>query len=154
MLKLLPLSVGVVSAALLLSGCETPFDSAVAGAATGAVLGGALKGTGRDMARGAAIGAAGGYVLGKYGEAERARGYSQAQSVYAPPVQRPAYFAPPQTVYYNEYHPRGGRVPWGQFSGTPGYVYSPFGHWLVDVRGIPRGAEVVDPHTGRRFFNP
>ncbi len=63
MLKLLPLSVGVVSAALLLSGCETPFDSAVAGAATGAVLGGALKGTGRDMARGAAIGAAGGMFL-------------------------------------------------------------------------------------------
>jgi len=143
------LAAGVVLTSL--TGCETPGQSAVAGAATGAVMGGMLKGDTRNVARGAAIGAAGGYVLGKYGESERQRGYIQGQSTYAQPPPEVYYStpAPPRHHYYRREVPLYGR-----FSGTYGYVYSPYSGQLVDVRGIPRGAQVVDPSTGRVFFNP
>jgi hypothetical protein len=157
---------------VLLSGCATPERSAIAGAGTGAVLGGMLKGTGRGMAQGAAIGAAGGYVLGAYGQSERANGYAQATGGYAPP--QPTYYAPPQPVYYAPapvytpapaapvYHhhryyppPRTEVILYGRRSGRFGFVYSPYGGGtLVDVRGFPRGARVVDPYCGRVFLNP
>lgn len=133
------------------TGCETPGQSAMAGAATGAVMGGMLKGDTRNVARGAAIGAAGGYVLGKYGEAERQRGYIDGQGAYSQ-APREVYYtapAPPRPHYY-----RREATLYGRFSGTYGYVYSPYSGQLVDVRGIPRGAQVVDPSTGRVFFNP
>ena len=139
--------------AVLFTGCETPGQSAMAGAATGAVMGGLLKGDTRNVARGAAIGAAGGYVLGKYGEAERQRGYIQGQNGYAVAPQREVYYAPPPPPRAHHHYPREAPV-YGRFSGTYGYVYSPFSGQLVDVRGIPRGAQVVDPSTGRIFYNP
>ena len=119
-----------------LSGCETPGQSAVAGAAAGALVGGSIKGSGNDMARGAAIGAAGGYLLGKAAEADRNRvgsGYGGA--------------------YYPAPHSHS-HVPWGRSSGRYGFVYSPYSNRLIDVRRVPRGAEVVDPFTGRVFRNP
>lgn len=143
-------SLGLVS--VCFTGCETPGQSAMAGAATGAVMGGLLKGDTRNVARGAAIGAAGGYVLGKYGESERQKGYIQGQGSYSPPT-------PPREVYYAtppprpHYHHHEAPV-YGRFSGTYGYVYSPYSGQLVDVRVIPRGSRVVDPSTGRVFYNP
>jgi hypothetical protein len=141
---------------LLFSGCETPGRSALAGAGTGAVVGGMLKGNGRGMAQGAAIGAAGGYVLGAYGQSERAKGYAQATGGYPPP---PVVYhgRPPAVSRYP--HPYRARVIdpvlYGRYSGRYGYVYSPYGTGnLVDVRGLPRGAQVVDPYTGRVFLNP
>jgi len=137
--------------AVLVTGCQTPEQSAVAGAATGAVMGGLLKGDTRNVARGAAIGAAGGYVLGKYGESERQRGYIEGQGGYPPSPPREVYAAPvPSRPHY---HHRETPL-YGRFSGTYGYVYSPYSGQLIDVRGIPRGAQVVDPSTGRVFYNP
>jgi hypothetical protein len=144
----------------MLSGCATPERSAIAGAGTGAVLGGMLKGTGRGMAQGAAIGAAGGYVLGAYGQSERANGYAQSTGGYAPPA--PVYYAPapapaPPVYYQPRYYPppRTEVILYGRRSGRFGFVYSPYGRGtLVDVRGFPRGARVVDPYCGRVFLNP
>ena len=142
---------------VLLSGCETPGQSALAGAGTGAVMGGMLKGTGRGMAQGAAIGAAGGYVLGAYGQSERQRGYAQASGAYAQPP--PRYYAQPtpEPRYYQHHYapPRPEPMLYGRQSGRYGFVYSPYGRRdLVDVRGLPRGAQVVDPFSGRIFLNP
>ena len=149
--------IGGLGTSLLLSGCETPGQSALAGAGTGAVTGGMLKGTGRGMAQGAAIGAAGGYVLGAYGKSERNRGYAQASGAYSPPSP-PVYYAPsPEPRYYQPRHTvvRAEPVLYGRHSGRYGFVYSPYGRReLVDVRGLPHGARVVDPFCGRIFLNP
>jgi hypothetical protein len=151
------LMMGASALSMLLTGCETPEQSALAGAATGAVMGGLLKGGGHNVARGAAIGAAGGYVLGKYGESERRRGNLEAQGGYS---SEPVYSAPPpeREVYYSATAPRAHyyheNLPYGRPSRTYGYVFSPFTGQLVDVRGIPRGAKVVDPSSGRSFLNP
>ena len=149
----------VCGVSMLLSGCETPGQSALAGAGTGAVLGGMLKGNGRGMAQGAAIGAAGGSVLGAYGQSERNRGYAEASGTYPSPSP-PVYYAPPppQPRYYHQHHytaPRVEPMLCGRRSGRYGFVYSPYGHGeLVDVRGLPRGARVMDPFCGRIFLNP
>jgi len=142
----------LVLSSLCFTSCETPGESALAGAATGAVIGGALRGDSRDMAKGAAIGAAGGYAIAKYGEAERQRGYREGQAAYSPPPPREVYVAPappPRPVYYAR-----PTIPYGRFSNTYGFVYSPYSGRLVDVRGVPSGARVVDPSTGRIFYNP
>ena len=133
--------------AMSFSGCETPGESALGGAVAGAALGGVLKGTGRDVARGAAIGAVGGYALGKVAESERARGYAEANGTYRGSSSYRGSTPPPA---HHHYEP----VPYGRFSGTPGYVYSPYSHDLIDVRGVRRGVEVVDPVSGRVFINP
>ncbi len=132
----------------------------VAGAATGAAMGGMLKGTGRGMAQGAAIGAAGGYVLGKYGEAERQKGYAQAGG-YPPPPPQPVYVsgyytepAPPPVRHHYPYH-HHGPPRYARPSSRYGWVYSPYGQGgMVDVRGCPRGAQVRDPYTGFIFIVP
>jgi hypothetical protein len=123
-----------------LSGCETPGQSAIAGAAAGALIGGS-RGNDRDMLRGAAIGAAGGYVLGKVAESDRNRSgvWSQPQPVAS------RFYAASSSVSY---------VPYGRPAGRRGFVFSPYSRRLVDVRGIPRGAEVVDPFSGQIFRNP
>ena len=142
---------------VLLTSCETPGQSALAGAGTGAVMGGMLKGTGRGMAQGAAIGAAGGYVLGAYGQSERQRGYAQG-SWGQPQPASPAYYAPapvPRHGHYQHFVPRSDPLVYGRRSGRYGFVYSPYGRGdLVDVRGLPHGAQVVDPYSGRVFLNP
>lgn len=148
---LLSISVGLF-AMVGLTGCDTPGQSAMAGAGVGAVMGGMLKGNGRDVARGAAIGAAGGYILGKAAENERSRGYYQGRMegsgyAYVPPP------PPPPPRYYSHYS-YGYRMSYGQPSRTYGYVYSPYSGRLVSVRGIPHGAQVRDPYTGQVFLNP
>lgn len=54
----------------------------------------------------------------------------------------------------NQSYQQGG-YPVGRFSGTRGYVYSPYPPYnMIDVRGIPSGAVVLDPSTNQRFINP
>jgi osmotically inducible lipoprotein OsmB len=124
-----------VSAAVLLglglSSCETPAGQgagfgAVTGAAAGALIGGAAAG-----GRGAAIGAGAGALAGALTGAAIAE--DQARYYHAPP----------------------GGYPYARSTGTPGYLYSPFGpHTVIDVRGVPPGALVRDPSTGGVFRRP
>ncbi len=113
---------------MLLSSCETPVGQGAGfGAATGAIIGGAATGRVRGAAIGAGIGALSGALIGAAIEEDQARYY------HAPP----------------------GGYPYAQRTGTPGYVYSPYGpHNIIDVRGVPPGALVRDPSTGGIFRKP
>ena len=43
----------------------------------------------------------------------------------------------------------------GRFTGRSGFVTSPYAPYnRIDVRGIPQGAQVVDPSCDRIFVNP
>ena len=113
------------------SGCETPGQSALAGAATGAAVGGLLHGRGDQALAGAAIGAGAGYLLGKAAQHERRRAYDDG------------YYEDDRDLAY------------AHQAGRPGYVRSPYYPYnTIDVRGIPHGAKVIDPSTGRTFINP
>lgn len=117
------------------SGCETSGDSALAGAATGAAIGGLLRGRGSDALHGAAIGAGAGYLIGKLIRHERARHYYRE----------------------DEYGPAGYRddLPYAEPTSRYGFVTSPYRPYnLIDVRGIPHGAQVLDPSCDRPFINP
>jgi hypothetical protein len=124
--------VPAVSVAVLLpmafSSCETPVGQGAGfGAATGAIIGGAATGRVRGAAIGAGAGALAGALIGAAIEADQARYY------HAPP----------------------GGYPFAEPTGTPGYVYSPYGrHNIIDVRGVPPGALVRDPSTGGIFRKP
>lgn len=125
-------TLAIVSALALssvaITSCDTPTGQGAGfGAATGAVIGAAATGTVRGAAAGAAIGAASGAIIGSAVEADE-RGYYRG-------------------------HP-GGYYPMGRRVG-PGLVESPYPpHAVVDVRGIPHGALVSDPSTGRPFRKP
>jgi hypothetical protein len=116
-------------AAITFSGCGTSGDNALAGAAAGAAIGGLLHGRGSDALRGAAIGAGAGYLIGKivkHEEHERER----------------------REGYYDD-------LPYAEPTDRHGFVTSPYRpHNLIDVRGIPHGAQVIDPSCDRPFINP
>ena len=119
------------------------------GAATGAVIGGSLHGRGDQALAGAAIGAAGGYLIGKAVQHERreayAEGYYEGRGDQYDDRDRP----PDDRDY------RGGRYPVGRLTNRDGFVISPYYPYnRIDVRGIPRGAKVQDPSTGKIFVNP
>lgn len=110
-----------------ITGCETPGRTSLLGAGVGAA---AAAATGHSPLRGAGIGAGAGYLVGRLAQHERRR--------------------------YDEegYYEGRGRYPYGRRLGSslvrsPHYPYN-----TIDVRGIPRGAAVVDPSTGRTFINP
>lgn len=114
------------------SGCETPGQNAMLGAGTGAAIGGLLHGSGHDAVKGAAIGAGAGYLLGKILQNDR-RNHSYDE--------------------YDSYSDRG--YPVATPTNRPGFVTSPYRPYnLIDVRGIPGGAKVVDPSCQRVFINP
>ncbi len=121
-----------VAAAILipvvLTSCETPVGQGAGfGAATGAIIGGAATGRVHGAAIGAGAGALAGALIGAAIQEDQARYY------HAPP----------------------GGYPYAQRTGTPGYVYSPYGqHNIIDVRGVPPGALVRDPSTGGIFRRP
>jgi predicted small secreted protein len=119
----------VALSSLALSSCDTPTGQGAGfGAATGAIVGAAATGNVRGAAIGAGIGAASGALIGAAIEADQ-RGYYEGHEV--------------------------GYYPYGQRTGTPGLLRSPYPpHRLVDVRGIPRGALVRDPASGRIFRRP
>jgi hypothetical protein len=128
---LLPATAAAVAVSLGLSSCETyPGYATGTGAAVGAASG-ALIGAGASGGRGAAIGAGAGLLAGALVGA--AIDAENAHNYHAPP----------------------GGYPYAQRTGTPGYVYSPYGdHHMIDVRGVPSGALVRDPSTNGIFRNP
>lgn len=125
--RLLSVVAASLLAGLTLTGCETPGRSSLLGAGIGAA---AASVTGHSPLRGAAIGAGAGYVVGRLARHERERAYEEGY-----------------------YEGRGG-TPYAQRLGN-GFVRSPHRPYnTVDVRGIPRGARVIDPSTNRPFINP
>lgn len=128
------------------SGCETTGDSVLLGAATGAAVGGIATGEGRGALTGAAIGAAGGYLVGKAVQRDRRRAYSEGY--YEGRGDRDG--DRDDDRYYRE-----ERYPLGRPTNRDGFVTSPYHPYnRIDVRGIPRGASVEDPSTGKIFINP
>lgn len=136
MKKFVPLVSLSLCTLLTFSGCETSGQSALAGAATGAAVGGLLHGRGRDAFHGAAIGAGAGYLLGKLVQRQREDSYERG--------------------YYDAGGYRGSsRYPVGDRTGQRGFVRSPYRPYhIIDVRGIPPGAQVIDPSCERIFINP
>ncbi len=112
---------------LALTSCEsTTATGALVGAGAGAALGAALGGgKGRNIAAGAILGAGTGALAGHLiGHADN-RGYYE-----------------------------GRQLPYGRSVGR-GVVESPYRpHNLINVAGIPHGAVVEDPTTGRYFIRP
>jgi hypothetical protein len=79
------------------------------------------------------------------------------------PTQRPSAPAPSpsqsapqkkQIAPTRDSSQNSSQYPMGRPSGNPGYVHSPYGGHLVDVRGISRGRQVIDPVSGRIFITP
>lgn len=153
-------SIRAISLGLLVvftfSACETTGDSVLLGAATGAAVGGLATGRGRGALAGAAIGAAGGYLVGKAVQHERRRAYSDG------------YYEGREDRYddgdrhYDDRDRqdddrsyREDRYPLGRPTNREGFVTSPYHPYnRIDVRGIPRGAQVEDPSTRKIFINP
>lgn len=130
------ISLGLLTA-VTFSGCETSGGNAMLGAATGAAVGGLLHGRGSDALKGAAIGAGAGYLLGKVVRNERR--------------------AREERYYRERYYEDGvrDRYPVGRYTNRRGFVTSPFPPYhLIDVRGVPSGAQVLDPSCDRVFINP
>jgi hypothetical protein len=128
-------SVILIIASLFTSGCETPEGNAALGAITGATIGGIAKKGWTGAATGAAIGAGAGYLGGQAIKRER-----QAQ----------------QSAYGTAYPGRNTAfIPTGRPTNRYGYVRSPYyPNNLIDVRGVPSGARVIDPSTEKVFINP
>jgi hypothetical protein len=78
---------------------------------------------------------------------------TQRQSTPSP---SPSHSAPQrnQTAPTRDSSQNSSQYPVGRPSGNPGYVHSPYGGHLVDVRGINRGRQVIDPVSGRIFITP
>jgi hypothetical protein len=134
-------SVPIISLSLLaainFSGCETSGGNAMLGAATGAAIGGLLHGRGSDALTGAAIGAGAGYLIGKVVRNERR--------------------AREERYYRERYYEDGDyeRYPVGRLTNRRGFVQSPYRPYhLIDVRGVPPGAQVLDPSCDKIFINP
>jgi hypothetical protein len=135
--KLIPVISFSLVTAFIFSACDTPGQTALAGAATGAAVGGLIHGRGRDALTGAAIGAGAGYVIGKIAQQRRGEQYND------------------DDTYYRQTPPRGRRYSVGEPTERPGFVVSPYPpNNLIDVRGIPRGAKVMDPSVNRVFITP
>lgn len=118
----------VALGALAFNSCETATGTgALVGAGTGALIGNAGGGSRGSTLAGAAIGAGAGALIGAAIDADE-RGYYQGHEA--------------------DYYPMGRRV-------GSGLVRSPYPpHAVVDVRGIPHGALVRDPASGRPFRKP
>ena len=130
---------GLTLVAMTFSSCETPGRGAGVGAATGAVIGAIAGGNLRSAAIGAAAGAATGAVIGKIAQDER-------RAAYGGYYEDRAYGA----GYPHRWHYRFGRR-----TDHYGLVRSPYAPYaLVDVRGLPHGARVIDPVSDRIFINP
>ncbi len=138
MKKLPHLSViACVLVAMTFSACDTPSQGAKTGAIAGAVAGAIIGGDVRSAAIGAGAGAGAGALVGAARREDRRRQY-------------PGY-------YEDRAHGSGyaEEIPVARRTGTPGYVISPYRPYAtVDVRGVRRGAQVIDPASNRVFINP
>jgi hypothetical protein len=125
-LKSTPLISLGLTATFAFSACEQPMTTGQK-ALAGAAAGAALGALVTHRAGGALVGAGMGAATGAL------IGHEQTE-------ERRAY---------------GGGFPYGRPTDREGFVFSPYyGHNIIDVRGIPPGARVVDPSCDRVFINP
>jgi Glycine zipper len=135
--------VAALGSSTLLTSCETATGTgALAGATAGAIIGSntgphSRYGNGGRTLAGAGIGALAGALIGSIVDENRAsRRYNDDE-------------------YDDQGDRRGRRYPYGESTDYRGYVRSPYRPYnIIDVRGIPRGALVIDPSTDRPFRNP
>jgi hypothetical protein len=152
MKKLVPFVCLTLLASFAFTGCETPGESALAGAATGAAIGGLLHGRGDQALVGAAIGAGSGYLIGKAVQHERRRAYEDGYYEGRDYDDRDRDYRDDRYSHDRDYRER---YPVARLTGRSGFVTSPYSPYnRIDVRGIPRGAQVEDPSTHRIFINP
>ena len=152
MKKLIPTTSLFLLAACAFSGCETTGQNVLLGAATGAAVGGALHGRGDQALAGAAIGAAGGYLIGKAVQHDRRRVYSEG---YYDGRGDRSYDDRRDDRYSRDDREDDRRYPVGRFTGRGGFVTSPYYPYnRIDTRGIPHGAQTVDPSCDKIFINP
>ncbi|MCE9609532.1 MAG: hypothetical protein K8R23_04915 [Chthoniobacter sp.] len=162
MKKLIPTISLLLLVAFAFSGCETSGQNALLGAATGAAVGGALHGRGDQALAGAAIGAAGGYLIGKAVQHDRRRVYSDGyydgrgdRDGRDDRYDRYDRYDRDRRDDDRGYYRDEARYPVGRSTGRYGFVSSPYYPYnRIDVRGIPRGAKVVDPSCDKIFINP
>ena len=127
LLKAIALGAAVAALAFSTTSCEPNAGTgALIGAGIGAGVGAIAGDDGGDVLKGAAIGAGAGAIAGAVIKAKRYKG-------------------------------SGGNpdnFPTARRTQDPGYVYSPYGGHVVDVRGFHRGEIVVDPKSGNPFIVP
>ncbi|MGF1655750.1 MAG: YMGG-like glycine zipper-containing protein [Verrucomicrobiales bacterium] len=144
--------VGVAAITLSTTSCYTPEGrGALYGATAGAVIGNLVNPQASTTLRGAGIGAGVGALLGALvGEGSRTNYYDRP----------PAYYRDYDRRYHSQalkggYYSPGTLYPTGSHTRQRGFVRSPYRpHNIIDVRGIPRGALVVDPSVEQVFVNP
>jgi len=129
-MKTLPIAILCGATLALTTGCDTTTGQGAGfGAGTGAIIGGIAGGDVRSAAIGAGAGALAGAVVGTMVQNERDRTAVGGTPAAGIPVATPSQHR--------------------------GFVVSPFRpNALVDVRGIPRGARVMDPQSRQIFINP
>lgn len=127
---------GAMLVSMTFTGCETPGQGAKYGAIGGAAIGAIAGGDIRSAAIGAGAGAAAGALVGKVRQDERRREY--------PGYEEDRAYGRGYEVEYPVARPAG--------RGTVISPYKPYA--TVDVRGVARGARVVDPVSNRIFINP
>jgi hypothetical protein len=152
MKKILRSVCALLTVPFLFTACETPGEGAKHGAMIGAGIGALSEGNIQGAAAGAAIGAAAGALAGKIAKDERRRRYYDdypEDYYYNRGYQdRDGYWRPEQSSRRHDY-------PYGRPTARRDYVRSPYRpHHLIDTRGIPRGAKVLDPSCDRVFINP
>lgn len=139
MKKIIPIIAASLSIATLLTSCESVAGNTMLGTAAGAAIGGLRHGRGEDALKGAAIGAGAGFLAGHALQAER---NAAAERRFRE-----------QQFYRGE--PRYSGLPYARPTDQQDLVRSPYPpHNLIDVGGIPSGAEVMDPSCRRSFINP
>ncbi len=133
-----------VSISLGFSACDTPGETALLGAGTGAIIGNQSP---TGSLRGAAIGAGVGYLVGKLVQHDRRRAYEEGYEE-GRDDRDPDDRDEPRSLS-RSHRPIATRTD------RAGFVTSPFPPYnLIDTRGIPRGAQVLDPSVNRVFINP
>ncbi|MEO7932319.1 MAG: hypothetical protein ABIT76_04080 [Chthoniobacterales bacterium] len=128
----------------LLTSCES---AAGTGALVGAGIGGIIghntnNGGGTRTAVGAGLGALAGALAGAAYDEHKREKYAREDGYYRDGEVR-------------GYERRERSYPYGEPTRYAGYVRSPYRPYnIIDVRGIPSGALVVDPSVDRPFRNP
>jgi len=142
-----------MSSSSLLTSCETAAGTgALVGAGVGGIIGNNTNNGGATRtAVGAGLGALAGALAGSVYDERKREKYGDRRSV----DDREYDEDDSDRREVRTYSSRETRYPYAEPTRYEGYVRSPYRpNNIIDVRGIPRGALVVDPSVDRPFRNP